>query len=85
MTDKEIVMYGADWCPDTQRAKRFFARHQISYRWVDIEIDPEGEAEVLRLNRGRRVVPTIVLPDGRVLSEPSDEELAAALLPRTEA
>ncbi len=79
MASKTIIMYGADWCPDTRRAKRFFARHGIPYRWVDIEVDPEGEAIVLQLNNGRRVVPTILLPDGTVLSEPSDEALYAAL------
>lgn len=79
MHQGEIVMYGADWCPDTRRAKRFFARHRIPYRWVDIELDPEGEAEVLRLNNGKRIVPTIVFPDGTVLTEPTDEELQTQL------
>ena len=37
------------------------------------------DGQVERLNQGRRVVPTIVFTDGVVLTEPSNEELAAKL------
>ena len=36
-------------------------------------------AEVERLNKGLRSVPTILFPDGRVFVEPTNEELAQAL------
>lgn len=36
-------------------------------------------AEVERLNHGRRSVPTIVFPDGSILVEPSDTQLADKL------
>ncbi len=72
-------MYGTTWCPDCARSKRFLDKRSLAYDWVDIEAVPEAPDIVRDLNKGLQVVPTIVLPDGRVLAEPSDRELAAAL------
>ncbi|RMF43850.1 MAG: NrdH-redoxin [Anaerolineae bacterium] len=72
-----IHMYGADWCPDCRRAKRFFQDYGIEYIWHDTDSDPEAAAFVREANNGRRVIPTIVFPDGSMLVEPSNAELAA--------
>jgi hypothetical protein len=32
-------MYGANWCPDCKRAKKFLGEQMIHYEWVDIEKD----------------------------------------------
>jgi thioredoxin reductase (NADPH) len=74
-----ISVYGTAWCPDCRRAKQFFGEHRIQYNWVDIEQDPRAMAEVERLNAGRRIVPTILFPDGTKLVEPSNDELARKL------
>jgi thioredoxin reductase (NADPH) len=74
-----ISVYGTTWCPDCRRAKQFFGEHRIQYNWVDIEQDARAMAEVERLNAGRRIVPTILFPDGTRLVEPSNEELAHKL------
>ncbi len=74
-----ITMYGTTWCPDCIRSKRLLDRHAITYTWVNIEEVPEAAGLVRRLNHGMQVVPTIVLPDGTTLAEPSDKELAQAL------
>lgn len=79
MSDPEIMMYGAHWCPDCRRSKQFLGEHQIPYGWVDIEEDKAGEAYVLEANRGKRIVPTIVFGDGSVLAAPSNAALAAKL------
>ena len=79
----EITVYGAYWCPDCRRAKQFLGEHQVPYRWVDIEEDPAGEAQVLAVNHGRRTIPTIQFGDGSVLAEPSNAQLAAQLGLRT--
>ena len=79
MGQPEITVYGAEWCPDCRRAKRFLGEHQIEYKWVDIERHPEARAYVERVNNGKRIIPTIVLGDGSILVEPSDAELAAKL------
>jgi thioredoxin reductase (NADPH) len=82
-TSQDIIVYGTTWCPDCRNAKNFLGEHRIQYVWVDIEQDATAMAEVERLNHGRRSVPTILFPDGGVLVEPTDEELARKLGLRT--
>ena len=77
--EEQIVFYGTHWCPDSHRSINFLNRHQIAYRWVDIDQDLDGRAFVQKVNRGRASVPTILFPDGDLLVEPSDRELAAKL------
>jgi glutaredoxin len=74
----DITMYGADWCGDCRRAKRLLERLGLPYRYIDIEHDAEMTEEARRLGRSRRI-PVIVLPDDRILVEPSDQELESAL------
>ena len=71
-----LVVYGASWCPDCRRAKQFLASHRVAYEWIDLEVQPERIAEVEALNNGKRIIPTIVFPDGSFLAEPSNDELA---------
>ncbi|MSQ40596.1 MAG: NrdH-redoxin [Dehalococcoidia bacterium] len=75
----QVQVFGASWCSDTLRARRFLSRHQIPYGWHDIDRDEEARAYVLQVNRGRATIPTIRFPDGAILVEPSDEELAQKL------
>ena len=74
--DDVIKVYGASWCPDCRRAKRFLGDQRISFEWHDIEVDPDGVRTVQERNDGNNIIPTIVFPDGSYLSEPSNEELA---------
>ena len=46
---------------------------------MDIAQDPEAIAYVEEVNQGQRIVPTIVFPDGSILVEPSNAELAEKL------
>lgn len=74
-----ITMYVTAWCGDCRRAKRFLDSRRIAYDWIDIEQDDAAFALVLERNNGKRVVPTIVFPDGSHLSEPTNDELARKL------
>ena len=76
---EEILVYGASWCPDCRRAKKFLADQRVPYTWHDIEGDPDGVRVVQDRNDGKNIIPTIVFPDGSHLSEPSNEELAEKL------
>jgi thioredoxin reductase (NADPH) len=76
---EQPTVYGAPWCPDCKRAKKFLAEHRVPYRWIDIDQDPEGLAYVERLQDGGRTIPTIVFPDGSHLLEPGNDELAGKL------
>ena len=77
LNPKQIVMYSVEWCPDCRRAKFFFKRKKIDVLEVDVNADKKAEEFVKGLNNGNRSVPTIILPDGSKIVEPSTEELEA--------
>ncbi len=80
-----ITVYGTTWCPDCKRAKKFFGEHRIQYKNVDIDESPEGIAFVEGINKGMRIIPTIIFPDGGILVEPSNSQLAEKLGLQTKA
>lgn len=79
MSYPHLTVYGATWCSDCKRTKKFLGEQRVHYNWVDIEQDPDGLALVERLNGGKRIIPTIVFDDSSTLVEPSNAELAAKL------
>src|SRR5512138_3304717 len=85
MIDPKVTVYGAYWCPDCRRSKKFLGEQFIPYRWVDIEQDLAGEAYVLERNHGKRIIPMIVFEDESFLVEPTNAELARKLGLKTEA
>jgi thioredoxin reductase (NADPH) len=85
MSQQDITVYGAYWCPDCRRSKQFLGEHQIPYNWIDIDEDKDGEAFVIKTNNGKRIIPTITFGDGSFLAEPSNAELAAKLELKTKA
>ena len=85
MPDSQITVYGTYWCPDCVRSKRFLSEQLIKYRWVDLEQDHDAEKIVMALNHGKRIIPTIIFPDGSILVEPSNAQLANKLELKTEA
>lgn len=85
MAEPRVTVYGAYWCPDCRRAKKFLGEQFIPYKWVDIEQDKAGEMYVLQKNEGKRIIPTIVFEDDTFLVEPSNAELAKKLGLKTEA
>ena len=52
---------------------------------MDIEENPQGISFVEKLNKGMRIIPTIIFPDGEILAEPSNAQLAAKLGLQTKA
>ena len=81
----QIIVYSTVWCPDCKRAKQFFGEQRVPYVNIDIEQDAEAMAFVERVNGGKRIIPTIVFPDGSMLVEPSNAELAKKLGLQTKA
>jgi len=75
----QILVYSTVWCPDCKRAKKFFGEQRVPYFNIDIEQDVEALAFVERVNDGKRIIPTIVFPDGSMLVEPSNAQLAEKL------
>jgi len=78
-TNASITIYGAPWCPDCRRSKKFLSEQRVRFNWVDIDSDEAGRAYVEHKNDGKRIIPTIVFEDDTFLVEPSNAELAQKL------
>src|SRR5205085_9221903 len=63
-TMADVTVYGAPWCPDCRRSKKFLAEQRIAFDWVDIDQSPDGAALVQERNNGAQIIPTIVFADG---------------------
>jgi mycoredoxin len=74
-----IVMYTTAWCPDCWRAKQVMDSMKVEYTEIDITADPEAIELVIQLNKGNRSVPTLVFPDGSVMTEPRTTALVEKL------
>ncbi len=74
-----IRLYGAKTCEDTVRARALLVAHNVPYQWIDVDEDPEGLALIKSVNNGKRTTPTIFFPDGAILFEPTDAQLAKNL------
>jgi mycoredoxin len=77
--DAPVVMYTTAWCVDCWRAKQVMDSMRVEYTEIDISADEEATELVMRLNRGHRSVPTLVFPDGSVMTEPRTSTLVAKL------
>ena len=54
-----ITIYTSAWCPDCWRTKSFLKERGVPYREVRIEQDESAEKMVIRVNDGKRKVPTL--------------------------
>lgn len=68
----EITVYSTTWCGDCRRAKQFMRERGVQFREVNIDETPGAEAIVLRVNDGRRKVPTIQVGDRFFACSPFD-------------
>lgn len=74
-----IFMYGTRWCGDCRRTRKILDDNKIDYIFIDIDLDKDGEKFVVNTNHGNRSVPTIVFPDGSILTEPDNYDLIEKL------
>lgn len=82
----EITIYTRPWCGDCRRTKQFLRERGVAYREVNIDESREAEEVVLRVNGGRRKVPTIEVEGRYFACSPFDpyqlaEELNIPLNP----
>ncbi|WP_291414059.1 glutaredoxin family protein [Actinophytocola sp.] len=73
-----VWLFGADWCADCRRAVEWLTRHDVPFTMIDTNDDDE-RSRAARIVGGRTNIPVLVVPDGRVLVEPTNVELAGAL------
>jgi thioredoxin reductase (NADPH) len=62
-------MYGADWCSDCIHAKNFLNSKGIAFEYINITDNKEAIALVEQINKGRRVIPTLMV-DGVSYTNP---------------
>lgn len=41
--NKDLVLYGANWCPDCKRSKKFLNEQRIPYQYIDIQNDEAAQ------------------------------------------
>jgi len=75
----EITMYGAEWCGDCRRSKKFLDANNVKYNYIDVEADASASDKVIEINGGMRSIPVILFADGTHLTEPSDTALKEKL------
>jgi len=80
---ERVIVYGADWCGDTRRTLRQLDQKGVSYDYIDIDANEEGEQKVIAFNKGKRRIPMVeIAAEGggmTALSVPDEAELTAAL------
>jgi len=72
-------MYGAEWCGDCRRSKKFLDANNVEYTYIDVEADESASEKVIEINGGQRSIPVIIFEDGTHMTEPSDNDLKAKL------
>ena len=58
----ELTVYGAPWCPDSRRTKRFLGEARVAFEWVDVAQDPDAAAFVRRQSAGKLTIPKGLSP-----------------------
>jgi mycoredoxin len=75
-----VRMYTTSWCVDCTYAKQFLRERGIAYDEINVDEDPDAEELILRVNDGRRKVPTIEVEGRYFACSPFDPEQLAAEL-----
>lgn len=75
----QLTMYTTVWCGYCRRLKAQLDRAGIGFREVDIEYDTEAAAFVAGVNGGNQTVPTVVLPNGSALTNPTLDQIVDAI------
>ncbi len=75
----DLTMYTTVWCGYCRRLKAQLDRAGIGFREVDIEYDEAAAAFVARVNGGNQTVPTVLLPDGTALTNPTIDQITDAI------
>ena len=73
-----LRIIGSRYSPDARRVRDFVARNRIPARWLDLEADPSAAAMLAQLGMAPEDTP-IVIVHGRLLRNPGNAELAAAI------
>jgi glutaredoxin len=70
-------MYTTSWCSDCRWTKQFLRDRGIPFEEINVDEEPEAEELVLRVNHGRRKVPTLEVGGRYFACSPFDPEQLA--------
>jgi thioredoxin reductase (NADPH) len=71
----ETKVVGHRWSARSSEVREFLARNQVPYIWHSVD-EPEGQRLLSAAGVDGLVLPVVITPDGEVLVEPADAELA---------
>ena len=74
-----LRVLGERWSPRSYELREFLARHQVPFRWLDVEKadrDAEVQAAIVSIGDEARKLPVVLFPEGDHLTEPSSSMLA---------
>ena len=73
------TIFTTRWCGFCVRLKAQLSRASVDFHEIDIETKPEAAALVAEINGGNLTVPTVVLPNGSALTNPSALQVSSQL------
>jgi thioredoxin reductase (NADPH) len=65
-----VRIVGVRWSPEDHRIKDFLTRNQVPFRWLDVEVDPEGARLAELTGVETDGLPLVFFPDGSSASRP---------------
>jgi mycoredoxin len=74
-----LKIYSTTWCGYCARLKKQMEREGIPFTEVNIEEDETAAKFVESVNGGNQTVPTVVMPSGVTMTNPSLSQVKAAL------
>lgn len=69
-----VQLYGADWCPDCRRAKRYLQDNGVNYQFIDVDEYEWATHKVEEINNGKRIIPTVLI-DNQPYTNPDNAKL----------
>ena len=76
---ERIILYGSMSCPMVPPVRSLLQRAGAEFEYLNISFNQEAKRRVVEINQGNASVPTLVFPDGSILTEPAIDVLEAKL------
>ena len=74
-----IKFYGRATCSDFNHSRKILDENGVKYDYISLDENQDAAAEVVKINGGYMSTPTIIFPNGKVLVEPTKDELMLAV------
>ncbi len=79
LPEDKITLYTSHWCGHAVRVEKFLTRHEIVVERISIDGNSTARQKLIEINSGYASVPTLIFPDGSVLTEPTFSDLREKL------